>query len=67
MVNGYVCVPSVREIAVYKEGNTIVIRQFGGDGTIDDDGLIHIPPEYIEKLIKKLQEVKADIESSSEG
>ena len=56
-------IQSVGQIAVYENPNgDVVIRQRGIDYDMDNDSVVVVPSRYLDPLIKRLNELKAEWE-----
>ena len=56
-------IQSVGQIALYENPNgDVVIRQRGIDYDMDNDSVVVVPSRYLDPLIKRLNELKAELE-----
>jgi hypothetical protein len=56
-------IQSVGQIAVYENPDgDVVIRQRGIDYDMDNDSVVVVPSRYLDPLIKRLNELKAELE-----
>ncbi len=56
-------IQSVGQIAVYENPNgDVVIRQRGIDYEMDNDSFVVVPVRYLDPMIKRLNELKAELE-----
>jgi hypothetical protein len=56
-------IQSVGQIAVYENpSGDVVIRQRGIDYDMDNDSVVVVPIRYLDPLIKRLNELQAELE-----